>query len=88
MGDGHPVLDVDIVKAARTLLDSKPQIDKAEKEILRNNKGVLDLGDGREAVLEVDKRGKEKVYTRKSTLAHNRKTEDLGMVGAESGEEE
>ncbi len=81
--------DNDMVRMSMLLMDSKPMIDKAAKEILRNNGGTLDLGDGREAVLDVDKRGKEKVYTRRISASSKSfgTTEAVGVVGTKRDEE-
>jgi len=74
MNGENEILDEDIVKASRFLIDNKPQLDKAEKEILNRHGGQLNLGDGRIAVLEKktsEKTGKttEKVYTKHATKA-------------------
>lgn len=84
---GHPHgSDQEVVRSAFALIESKPQLDKAAKELIKIN-GLkveangkteynYDLGDSRTAVVSVDAKGKEKLFTRKT----NSKT-DLGVEG-------
>lgn len=58
-----------IVRASMLLVDSTVQIKKAAIEMLELYGGNMDLGDGREAVLEVDKKNKKKVYTKHAKTA-------------------
>lgn len=72
---GLDVTDIGMIKTAVGLIETKPQLDKAAKELIKihglkrevegKTEYAYDLGDGREAVVAVDKRLKEKVFTRK-----------------------
>jgi hypothetical protein len=76
-------LDVDVVKASRTLVDDMPQLKKMEINILKEHGGELDLGDGRVAVLTKDYRGKDKVFTKRAKPKRSDAPED-GDRGTET----
>lgn len=62
---GFEADDMSMLKAALLLTESSPMLSKAKIEIMDRLGPIVSLGDGREAVLEVDGKGKKKVYTRK-----------------------
>lgn len=78
----------DTIIAAVSMVESKPQLDKAAKELIKMNglkvetngktEYEYDLGDGRTAVVSIDAKGKEKLFTRK---VH--KQDSMGVEGAE-----
>lgn len=81
-----------VVRMATNLIECKPQLDKAAKELIKMNgrqetvegkkQHVMDLGDGREAVVSVDGKGKTKLFTRKKKHSES----DVGVEGVESDE--
>lgn len=81
---GEDATDEAIVSASRVLFDSQPQLKKAEINILKEHGGELDLGDGRIAVLTVDGRKREKVYTKKSNAKY--KGTSAGSDASETSE--
>jgi hypothetical protein len=71
-----PGNELTLLKMLMTINYNRPQIDAAAKNILRENGGEMDLGDGRIAVLTKDKRDREKVYTKRAKQTGSNAPED------------